>query len=560
MLLIVLVATDTAAASEILTSPPTDTLSAALTTVALTVAESVAEMLTAPSASTEDVPMTPASMVLIIVLVTPTPAPAPERLTVPLPTPTLNAAATPWTMISPDEPAWASKVPALIILEPPSTTARVVLVMSLMATLTPTANEAELSELTEALSAAATTSALMVVASVAFRATKPPVEVTSALRMMANTELFVVLPAPAPAPVNEIALPLLLLTLTLADAATTTASMSLDEDAVTETSPVAKTSTLSIIASVVLLMILSAADTTTPPLILLSLLLIAMLSWAEIALALMTPLSVALRVTMPPAVTMLGVPGAESSIAARVVELMSLVVTPTLALMLAAAPSLDWEMVNETPNAKASMDPVLEAVTSTLPPALIVVSSIIAVAELVISLIAMEMPRPIPTLVPSSTLIDRVTAPAVAVIVLASSAETSTLPLAVTVLGSMMAETSLLMKLPEPDPAPARASVPSVESAPATPKVRALIVDVALAVTLTLSTLPPLALTFFKAAVVVLVMWFSAAAAPTAMAPKSPELPELPPVDTVRAPEAASASISLSSLAAIVMLPFAIKF
>ena len=342
MLLIVLVATDTAAASEILTSPPTDTLSAALTTVALTVAESVAEMLTAPSASTEDAPITPASMVLVIVLVTPTPAPAPDRLTVPLPTPTLNAAATPWTIISPDELAWASKVPALKILEPPSTTARVVLVISLIATLTPTANEAELPpELTEALSAAATTSALMVVASVAFRATEPPVEVTSALRMMANTELFVVLPAPAPAPVSEIALLLPESTLTLADAATTTASMSLDEDAVTVTSPVAKTSTWSIIASVVLLMILSAADTTTPPLMLLSSLLIAMLSWAEIALALMTPLSVALRVTKPTAETVFSVKGAESSIAARVVELMSLVVTPTLALMLAAAPSLD---------------------------------------------------------------------------------------------------------------------------------------------------------------------------------------------------------------------------
>ena len=217
-------------------------------------------------------------------------------------------------------------------------------------------------------------------------------------------------------------------------------------------------------------------------------------------------------------------------------------------------------MVNETPNARASMDPVLEAVTSTLPPALIVVSSIIAVAELVISLIAMEMPRPIPTLVPSSTLIDRVTAPAVAVMVLASVAETVTSPDAIMVLGSMSAETSLVMKLPEPEPARAIAPHPSVENAPATPKVRALIVDVALAVTLTLSTLPPPALTFFKAAVVVLVMWFSAAAAPTAMAPMSPELPELPPVVTARAPEPASASISLSSLAAIVMSPSAVRF
>ena len=98
---------------------------------------------------------------------------------------------------------------------------------------------------------------------------------------------------------------------------------------------------------------------------------------------------------------------------------------PTLAMMVASG--MD------------KLDPVVEAVTSTLPTAVTEVSSIIAVAELVISLIAMEMPTPMPTLLPLSTLIDAVTAPAVAVIVAESVSETVMFPEMSNVLGSMIA-------------------------------------------------------------------------------------------------------------------------
>ena len=62
------------AASEILISPPTLTLTEAVATSALTVAESVAVMLAAPPASTAESPITPDPLVLVIVLVAPTPA------------------------------------------------------------------------------------------------------------------------------------------------------------------------------------------------------------------------------------------------------------------------------------------------------------------------------------------------------------------------------------------------------------------------------------------------------------------------------------------------------
>jgi len=62
-------------------------------------------------------------------------------------------------------------------------------------------------------------------------------------------------------------------------------------------------------------------------------------------------------------------------------------------------------------------------------------------------------------------------------------------------------------------------------NAPAMPRVKASIVPMELAVTVTSvvsgtsGRLSPVALTFWRMAVVVLVMWFSAAAAPAAIAP-----------------------------------------
>ena len=395
----------------------------------------------------------------------------------------------------------------------------------------------------------------MVVASVASSDTEPAVASTSAARMMASTELFVSFVATAPAPVSATEL-LLELIVTLADAATTSASMSLDDEAVRLTSPlVAVLSTPSMTASVVLVISFKATATATPPAKALPSLLNAKFTCADTASARMTPLSVALSVRSPPAVTVLAVPGTESSIAARVVLSMVLVVTATFALRLAAAPSLDCEMVSETPNAVASIEPVLEAVTETSPPAATVESSMTASAELVISLIAIAMPRPMPTLVPLSTLIDAVTAPAVAVIAAASVAETATFPLASTTLGSMVAVVVEVMKLPEPEPAPARARLPLVLNAPAMPSVNASIAPLEVAVTLTLPMAGLMALTFFSSAVVDLLTLFSAAAAPAAMAPTSPELPELPPVETASAPEPASALMMLESVAVTATSP-----
>ena len=437
-----LVATATAAVRLTVTVElPAATLNAAVATSESTLAESVALMLAAPPASTLDPPMTPASIVLLIVLVAPTPAPAPDRPTEPpLLTPTLSDAATPRASIEPTELACASKPAPAVTVAPCSTTARVVLLMLFSATVTATASEtALLPLLIAALSAAAATSAVIVVASDASSETDPAVAFTSAARMMASTELFVSLVATAPAPVSATEL-LLELMATLADAATTSASMSFDEVAVRLTSPtLAVLSTPSMTASVVLVMSFNATATATPPAMALPSLLSAKFTCADTASARMVPLSLALRVRLPPAVTVLAVPGAESLIAARVVLTMVLVVTATFALRLAAVPSLDCEMVSEAPNAVASIEAVLDAVTETLPSAATVESSMTASAELVISLIATARPSPIPTLVPLSTLIDAVTAPAVAVMSLASVAETVTLPVASTTLGSMIA-------------------------------------------------------------------------------------------------------------------------
>ena len=545
-----LVATDTAAVRDILTSPPTDTLTDAVATSALMLAESVAMILAAPPAVTGELPTTPDSMVLLIVFVAPTPVPAPERLKLPLPTLTLSEAATPTALIDPVELASALKAPTAVTEEPASTTPRVVFAIVFSATVTDTARDPELPlPLIAALSDAAATSASIVVASVALSETEPP-ESTSAERIIARTELLVVLVAPAPAPVMETELPLPEPTEIETPAAMTSASISLVEADTRLTSPVAETSTLSIIASTLLEIVLSATETAMLPLMLLPLLLPkAKLSVAETASARIMPLSVALRLTAPPAVTVLGVPGTESSIAARVVLLTVLVVTATFALKPAALPSLDEAMVKEAPKAVASMDTVFAAVTLTAPPAVTVVSSMMASAELSISLMAIAIPSPTPTLVPLSTLIDAVTAPAKALIVLASSAATVTLPLAVTALGSIIAETSLLIKLPEPDPAPANAKVPSLDRAPAIPRVKASMVELEVALT---STLTPLAVTFFRAAFVVLVMLFSAAAAPIAIAPR------LPPFRaTASAPAPASARTSLESVAIIVISPLA---
>ena len=108
------------------------------------------------------------------------------------------------------------------------------------------------------------------------------------------------------------------------------------------------------------------------------------------------------------------------------------------------------------------------------------------------------------------------------------------------------------MKFPEPDPAPASASGPLLDvTEPATAKVLASIVPVNSDVSETLSesmTLVPR-----KAALVTAVISLTAAAAPTAMAPRLPPFSE-----TESAPEPASAVTLAEFVAMSVTSPLAV--
>ena len=160
-----------------------------------------------------------------------------------------------------------------------------------------------------------------------------------------------------------------------------------------------------------------------------------------------------------------------------------------------------------------------------------------------------------------STLIEAVTAPATAEIAAESIAATVTLPVGISLLESMVARTLLesmvasvveLTKLPEPEPAPARASgPPSADSDPETAKVLALISPMNSAVTVILSACTEAPRSVAR---VTAVISLRAAAAPAAMAPRSP-----PFSATASAPEPASAFILLALMAMISMSPETVR-
>ena len=83
--------------------------------------------------------MTPASIVFAIALVASAPAPAPFSETWPPPTPTPTEAATAVSKIEPSDEASSLRMPPVdSTVERPSITARVVLVIALLASLTAT--------------------------------------------------------------------------------------------------------------------------------------------------------------------------------------------------------------------------------------------------------------------------------------------------------------------------------------------------------------------------------------------------------------------------------------
>ena len=311
------------------------------------------------------------------------------------------------------------------------------------------------------------------------------------------------------------------------------------------TAPLSVASTESISASVVEVMVLSATDTFTAPETDTLLLDEETAKPTEVASAVMLPLSVALTVRSP-ARTESESPPAVSVTRARVSRLISLRETATLALTPTDAPLWEVETLSETPKAVESMEAVLSAVIDTsCVPALIEVSSDSAMADAVTSFSVTAIPRPTPTLapVPLPTFSAMPREPVVASMRPASAALIVTGPVAVMLLCRTEASTEDVTSLPEPDPAPDRASVPLPDdSDPETAKVKASISEVDSASVVKAAEVTVAACT---SAVVVLVMWFTAMAAPMATAPA---LLPLLAVETASAPAPASALIfALSS-------------